>query len=100
MSTTLPSAMTVALLTATCMTALADPPKKHNQISTVGEPTAFQASPTSDPAAEDNDAAEGAPGHIQAVGRTGSHSMHPNAPLAAEQFAGDEVEVLRQTGDE
>lgn len=100
MSTTLLSAVTVALLTATCVTALADPPKKHNRIDTVGEPTAFQASTTSTPAADGNDAADGAPGHIQAVGRTGSHSMHPNAPVTAEQFADDDVQTIGQTGDE
>jgi hypothetical protein len=72
MSTTILSATTVALLTAACPTAFAD----------------------------SNDAADSTSGYIQAVGRNGSHSMHPNAPVTAEQFAGDDVEVLQQTADE
>ncbi len=82
MSTTILSAMTVALLTAACQTALADSSTQQNRISTLGEPTAD------------------ASGFIQAVGRNGSHSMHPNAPLTAEQFADEDVEVLQQTGSE
>ena len=100
MSTILLSAMTVSLLPAACLTALADSSKQQNRISTAGEPTAFQASTTSAPAVEGNDAADDASGYIQAVGRSGSHSMHPNAPVAAEQFADDEGKVLRQTESE
>lgn len=96
MSTTLLSAMTAALLSAACLTALADPPKKQN----AGESTAFQASTVSAPVAEDNDAADGVSGYIQPVGRSGSHSMHPNSPVAGEPFADDEEEVARQTADQ
>lgn len=71
MSTTILSAMTLALLTTACLTAFAD----------------------------SNDAADSASGYIQAVGRNGSHSMHPNAPVTTEQFADDDVKVLQQTGD-
>ncbi|MDR7283179.1 hypothetical protein J2X84_002003 [Pseudomonas corrugata] len=93
MSTTIQSVMTVALLSAACLTALADPPKKQNRISTVGEPTALQASPISAPAAEENNAADGAPGYIKTVGRTSSNSMHPNAPatVTAVQFTDQEM---------
>jgi hypothetical protein len=96
MSTILLSAMTVSLLTAACLTALADPSKQQNRTSTAGEPSAYQASTTSAPVADADDDS----GYIQAVGRNGSHSMHPNAPVAAEQFADDEGKVLRQTESE
>ncbi|WP_392887629.1 hypothetical protein ACF6ZU_23995 [Pseudomonas migulae] len=99
MSTTLLSAMTVSLLTAACLTALADSSKQQNGISTAGEPSAFQVTTVSAPV-EGNDVADDASGYIQAVGRNGSHSMHPNAPVAAEQFADDETKVLRQTESE
>ena len=98
MSTTLLSAMTAALLTATCLTALADPPKKHNRTTNVDEPAAFQTSAST--ASEDGYSADGSSGVIQAVGRTGSHSMHPTAPVASEQFADDDTKVQIQTGDQ
>lgn len=44
MNTTLLNAMTAALLTAACLTAFADPPKKHNRISTVSETSSYQSS--------------------------------------------------------
>jgi hypothetical protein len=65
MSTTILSATTVTLLSAACLTAFAD----------------------------SNDAADSASDYIQAVGRNGSHSMHPNAPVTVEKFADDDVEV-------
>lgn len=93
MSTNLLSAMTAALLTAACLTALADSSDQQK-----GE--LFQASTTSAPAAGGNDAADDASGFIQAVGRNGSHSMHPNAPVVAEQLADDDAKVPGQTGDQ
>ena len=99
MSITLLSAMTASLLTAACLTALADPPRQQNRISTAGETSAFQVTTVSAPV-EGNDVADDASGYIQAVGRNGSHSMHPNAPVAAEQFADDDAKVLRQTESE
>jgi len=103
MSTTILSAMTVALLTAASLTAFvnandaADSASGYSQA--VGRNGSHSMHPNAPLAAEqfaDDDAA----GYIQAVGRNGSHSMHPNAPVAAEQFADDGVEVLQQTGDE
>ncbi|MDD2056776.1 hypothetical protein N5D52_13835 [Pseudomonas sp. GD03860] len=70
MSTTKMSAMTLALLTTACLTAFAD----------------------------SYDAADSASGYMQAVGRNGSHSMHPNAPLAAEQFADDDASGYVRAG--
>lgn len=99
MSTTVLSAMLVGLLTATCMTALADSANEQNRSSTVGEPTAVQASTAVTSLVEDVDTGDDA-GPIQAVGRTGSHSMHPNAPVVAEQFADDKAKVQRHTGDQ
>ncbi|VVP79115.1 hypothetical protein PS918_02114 [Pseudomonas fluorescens] len=99
MSITLPSAMSAALLAAACLPALADSSTQQNLTRTVAEPVAFQVSTVSAPAAGANDAADDASGYIQAVGRTGSHSMHPNAPVPAEQLA-DDVEVLRQPADQ
>lgn len=97
MNTTLLNAMTAALLTTACLTAFADPPKKHNRISTVSEPSSYQSSTS---AAEHEVAADSAQGHIQAVGRSGSHSMHPKAPVAAEQFADDNVQHLLPTAEQ
>lgn len=62
MSTTLLNAMTLSLLTMACLTAFAD----------------------------SDDAADSSSAYMQAVGRNASHSMHPNAPLAAGQFADDD----------
>lgn len=100
MSTTLLSAMTAALLTATCLPVLADSSEQLNRISTTSEPGDFQAMTTSVSATEGNDAADNATGYIQVVGRNGSHSMHPNAPVPVEQFADDGAKGLMQTGDE
>ena len=125
MSTTLLSAMTAALLTAACVTALADSSRQQNPISTVGEPGILQASTSLTPAADDASgyiqavgrnashsmhpdaplageqfADDDAFGYIQAGGRNGSHSMHPNAPVTAEQYADEDVKVLQQTGDQ
>ncbi|OCR26062.1 hypothetical protein AFK24_05785 [Pseudomonas syringae] len=100
MSTTLLSAVTATLLAAACLTAFADPPKKHNRTSTVSESTSYQPSTNSAPNVEYNNSADNANGPIQAIGRSGSHSMHPNAPVAAEQFADDEVEASQQIGDD
>ena len=99
MSTTLLSAVTAAVLAATCLAAFADPPKKHNRTGTVSE-SSYLPSTNSAPAVKHNGTADNANGHIQALGRNGSHSMHPNAPVAAEQFADDEVEAYRQIGDD
>lgn len=93
MSTNLISAMTAALLAVACMTALADAAKQPN----VSEPSAAQALTVSAPLAE---VEEGDSGYIQAVGRSASHSMHPKAPVPAEQLADDEGGVLRQTAEE
>ncbi len=89
MSTTLMSALSALLLTAACLTALADPPKKPNRISTEAEPSVLQVSTTPAPATPASSAADD--GFIRASGRTSSHSMHPNAPAAIEQFADDDV---------
>ncbi len=63
MSITIRSAMTFFLLTASCMTAFAD----------------------------SYDAVDDESGYAQTVGRNGSHSMHPNAPIAAAQFADNDA---------
>jgi len=96
MSITSLSAVTAALLTAVCLTALADPPRKHNGTSTVSDTTSLPSSTYSAPASYYDKAND----HVQAIGRSGSHSMHPNAPVAAEQFADDEVEASRNIGDD
>ena len=99
MSTTLLGTVTAALLAAACTTALADPPRKHNRVSDVSEPAVYQ--PISDASAVGmaQEAGEGTPENVQAGARRGSHSLHPNAPVSAEPFADDDVQ-LPQVVDE
>ncbi|MDZ3992882.1 hypothetical protein PspTeo4_21088 [Pseudomonas sp. Teo4] len=101
MSTTLLSAVTVALLSAACLTALAD--SKDAADSTSGFIQAVERNGSHSmhpyaPVPTRQFADDDASGYIQAVGRNGSHSMHPNAPVIAEQFADDDTEGLQQTG--
>ncbi|MBZ9780019.1 hypothetical protein K9857_00440 [Pseudomonas sp. REP124] len=114
MSTTIPSAMAAALLTAACLTAHADPSTQQNRSSTLSESTADDASgfiqavgrngshsmhPNA-PIAAGQFADDDAFGYIQPAGRNGSHSMHPDAPVPGEQFVDDDVKLLQQTGSE
>lgn len=103
MSTTLLGAMTAALLSAACLTALAD--TKDAADSTSGfiqavERNGSHSMHPNAPVATRQLAYDDASGYIQAVGRNGSHSMHPNAPVIAEQYADDDTEGLLQTGDQ
>lgn len=113
MSTTLLSAISAALLSATCLTALADSSTQQYRINTVSEPAADSASGYIQVVERNGShsmhanaplagqlAADDPSGFIQAVERNGSHSMHPNAPVAAEQFADDNAKALQQTGDQ
>lgn len=97
MSNTLLSTVTATLLAAACLTALADPPRKHNRVSDVSEPTAYQPSASAD---EADDTGDGTPEYIQAGARSGSHSMHPTAPVAAQPLTDDEAELPQQVVDE
>jgi hypothetical protein len=99
MSTTLLGTVTAALLAAACTTALADPPRKHNRVSDVSEPAAVQPISDASAAGMAESAGEGTPEYIQAGARSGSHSMHPNAPVSAVPFADDDVQ-LPQVEDE
>jgi len=100
MSTTVLSTVTAALLTAACITALADPPRKHNRVSDVSEPAAYQPSATATAIEVADDPGDGTPEYIQAGARSGSHSMHPNAPVATEPFAGDETPLPQEVIEE
>ncbi|WP_156883174.1 hypothetical protein [Pseudomonas sp. CFII64] len=96
MSNTRLSAVTAMLLAAACVTALADPPRKHTGNNTVSETTSQPSSAYSAPVGNYDKANE----YVQPVGRSGSHSMHPGAPVAAEQFADDQVEASRTIDDD
>lgn len=100
MSTNLRSAMTFALLTASCMTAFAEPydavDDEAGFVQAVGRNGSHSMHPNA-PIATGQFADDDALGYTQLVGRNGSHSMHPNAPVTAEHFAGDDVEVLQPT---
>ena len=102
MSTTILSAMTLALLTTACLTAFADSndaaDSASGYIQAVGRNGSHSMHPNA-PLAAEQLADDDVSAYIQAVGRNGSHSMHPNAPVTTEQFADDDVKVLQQTGD-
>ena len=95
MSTTLLGTVTAALLAATCITALADPPRKHTRVSDVSEPAAVQPISDASAAGVAESAGESTPEYIQAGARSGSHSMHPNAPVSAEPFVDEDVQLPR-----
>lgn len=100
MSTKRLGVMTAALLAAACFPALADSSNQQSQTGTEDDATVIQTSMELSPAAENSEAAGDAAGYIQPVGRNGSHSMHPTAPVAAGQSAGDDGQWIRQTGEE
>lgn len=107
MSTTILSAMTLALLAPVCLSAIADSSAQQNRSTTADEPTADNASgfvqavqrnssnsmhPNATSAVgqfADDDAF----GYIRTVGRNSSNSMHPKAPVPAEPFAGDDIKA-------
>ena len=103
MSTAILSAMSVALLSAACLTALADSndaaDSTSGYIQAVGRNGSHSMHPNA-PVAAGQFADDDASGFIRTGGRNGSHSMHPNAPVVAEQFADDNVTGLLQTGDQ
>jgi len=103
MSTTLVSAMTAALLSAACLTALADSNDASDSTSGFVQTVVRNGSHSMHPNAPlpvAQYADEDASGYIRAVGRNGSHSMHPNAPVLTEQFADDDTEGLAPTEEQ
>lgn len=90
------SVVMATLLAASSLTAFADSPNKHEGTTTGSEASSSQPSTSSAPSIEYDDVADMSDDNIPAVGRTGSHSMHP-AVQGAEQSADDEVKAFRKT---
>lgn len=102
MSTATLSAMTAALLSAACLTALADNDTADGTsgfIQAVERNGSHSMHPNA-PLAVGRFVDDDASGYMRTVGRNGSHSMHPDAPVLPEQFADDDGQALPQTRDQ
>lgn len=92
------NAVMAGLLSAACLTALADPPRKHSAIST-DETKLSTPSTRPTPSVENDDVVEMSDEAVEAPARSSANSMHPEINAKRVIVDEDEAKAVRKPSE-